>query len=96
MEILQFLLSLLNGNGGFEKFAPIIELLKNNSFNLSQTLQNLNLQTLAPILQAFMKDAPFKNQNPTDFSVGNNFGLNPITPIADKEIVYSLNKFFYS
>ena len=96
MDLLQFLLSLFNGSKDFEKFAPLLELLKNNSFNLSQTLQNLNLQTLAPIIQAFIKDAPFKNQNPTDFSVGNNFGLNPITPIADKEIVYSLNKFFYS
>ena len=96
MEILQFLLSLLGGNGNLDGLKPIIELLKNNSFNLGEVLKNLNMQTLAPIVQSFMSNMP-KNQNPPDFSGGNNsFALNPITPIADKEIVYSLNKYFYN
>ena len=96
MEILQILSSLLNQNQSLDKLKPIIELLQKNSFNLKETLKNIDLQTIAPIISGLMNSTDFKNQNPTDFSVGNTFGLNPIAPIADKEIVYSLNKFFYS
>ena len=96
MEILQFLLSLLGENKSLENLAPIIELLKKNSFNLAGTLKNLNLQTVAPIIREFMQNNPFKNENPTENSVGNGYALNPIAPFADKDIVYSLNKYFYA
>jgi len=95
MEILQFLLSLLGGGKNLEGLSPVIELLKKNSFNLGDTLKNLDLQTIAPIVKEFMKNAQNK-KNPTENSVGYGYALNPIAPFADKDIVYSLNKYFYS
>ena len=96
MEILQFLLSFLSKNNGLEGLKPIISLFQNGKFNLSDLLKNLTPQTLKPIIERLFKSNSFKNQNPTENSVGNNYGLNPIAPFADKDIVYSLNKYFYS
>ena len=96
MEILQFLLSLLGGSKNLEGLSSVIELLKKNSFNLGDTLKNLDLQTIAPIVKEFMKNAQNNNKNPTENSVGYGYALNPIAPFADKDIVYSLNKYFYS
>ncbi len=92
MQLLSFLLK----DEKIKIIAPIIELLQKNSFNLVEALKNVNLETLAPILRAFMQ-SDFKTspkENPTDFSVGNISGLNPIANIADKDIVYALNKYF--
>ena len=96
MEILQFLLSLLGENKNLQGLAPVIELLKKNSFNLGNTLKNINLQTIAPIIKEFIQNYQFKNKTPTENSVGNGYALNPIAPFADKDIVYSLNKYFYT
>jgi len=95
MEILQFLLSLLGGGKNLEGLSPVIELLKKNSFNLGETLKNLDLQTIAPIIKEFIQKSQ-NNKNPTENSVGYGYALNPIAPFADKNIVYSLNKYFYS
>ena len=92
MEILQNLLSffLNEYNGG--KFKPLFDLLKNNSFDIKKAISNLNLDAIAPLIQEFMQ----KN-NPTQTqSVGRDYGLNPIAKIADKDIVYTLNQYFYS
>ncbi len=95
MDILQ-LLSFLLKDEKIKSIAPILDLLQKNSFNLVETLKNLNLETVAPIIKSFMQNASNSNQkeNPTDFSVGNFHGLNPIANIADKDIVYALNKYF--
>jgi hypothetical protein len=44
-----------------------------------------------PLLQEFFKS---QNKTPTDFSVGEECKLSPIAKIADKDIVYTLNKYF--
>ncbi len=92
MEILQNLLSffLNEYNGG--KFKPIFDLLKNNSFDIKKALGNLNLEAIAPLIQEFMKN----NNSRQTQSVCRDYGLNPIAKIADKDIVYTLNQYFYS
>ena len=86
MEILQLLSSLLGGED-FKKFEPFFELFKDGSFNLQKILQNLTPEKIEPIFDAF------KTQKNRTESVRQNFGLSPISNIADKEVVYCLNKY---
>lgn len=92
MEILQFLLSNFFGSKG-EEFMPLIELLQKNNFDIKRCLSELKPEMLAPIVRTFMSMAD-KNNGPT-VNVGQNNGITPIAKIADKEIVYTLNKYFY-
>ncbi len=98
MEILKFLLSFFLEEYGGEKLMPIFNALKENSFDIKKTLQNINPETAAPILKSLF-DGGFKGvfgnaekSSPT----GKTYGLEPISEIADKEIVYTLNKYFYN
>lgn len=90
MEILQSLLSFLLNEYGDGNFKPIFNLLKENSFDITKVLKNLKPETITPIIKEFLSK---NNKSPTQ-TVGQGFGLNPIAKIADKEIVYTLNKFF--
>lgn len=89
MEILQFLLSFFLSEYGGGKFAPVFELLKENSFDIGKTLKSLDPKTVAPIVKDIFSSA--QNKSPT-VHVGS-FGLSPVKNIADKEIVYTLNKY---
>ncbi|MBO7149422.1 MAG: hypothetical protein J6V71_00855 [Clostridia bacterium] len=89
MEILQFLTSLFTNEQNSKFLMPIFELLKQNSFDLRKVLSNLDPQSLAPIIKEFMANM---NNRPTD-NVGRNNGLVPISNIADKDIIFSLNKY---
>ncbi len=92
MEILQILLSFFLKELGGETLTPILEKLKNNDFDLKKTLNGLNLQNLAPIVSAIMQSSLNKNR-PTE-NAERNFSLSPISGIADKDIIYTLNKYF--
>ncbi len=97
MEILKTLLSLFIGEKRLESFSPLIDLLSKNSFDLAKTLKNLNLDALAPIIKVFLENFnsnPAQNKTPAEYSAGEISHLNPIANIADKEIVYTLNKYF--
>ncbi len=92
MEILQFLLSffLKEYGGAFNNIVPIIESLRENSFDLKKTLSSLNPEVLEPILKTFASGfGGIKNNDgyPKDNR------LSPIINIADKEIVYALNRY---
>ena len=87
MEILQLLSKLLYVEE-LKKFKPFFELFKDGSFSLSKILQNLTPESVEPIINAFMG----QQKNRTE-SVRQNFGLAPISKIADKEVVYCLNKY---
>lgn len=91
MEILRFLLSLLTNGNNQSNLASIIELLNKGSLDLKSLLSNLNLEAIAPLLKDFFNQKPRSNQ-----AEERGFGLNPIAKIADKDIVYTLNKYFYS
>ena len=93
MEILQFLISFFLKEFGGEKLQTIIDLFQNNSFDLNKIINNLNLETISPIIQEFFKSLN-KENTPTDFSVGEDNKLSPIARIADKDIVYTLNRYF--
>ena len=90
MEILQFLLSFLLESKYGEKLKPLINLFQNNSFDLKSVLNNINLEAIAPLLKEFM--STMNNNGPTE-TVGPIDGLNPIANIADKDIVFALNKY---
>ena len=92
MEILQNLLSLLSKNQNLGALKPIIDLLSKNSFDLKKTLSTLDLSSLMPIVSQFA--SAFNNKNPTT-EYSSAVGLKPIALIADKEIVYTLNKYFH-
>lgn len=93
MEILQFLISFFLKEFGGDKLQTIIELFRNNSFDLNKIINNLKPETIAPIMQDFFKSMN-KENSPTDFSVGEDNKLSPIARIADKDIVYTLNRYF--
>ena len=90
MEILQFLMNFIGNNQNFGALAPVINALKENSFDLKKTLSSINIEVLAPLIKGFFENA---NKNPTE-TVGQFYhGLDPIKNLADKDIVYTLNKY---
>ncbi len=89
MEILQFLLSFFANEYGGGVLAPVLELLKQNSFDISKTLKNLNPEVLAPIAKEFFSS--MNKKSPTEYS-GRASGLSPVKNIADKEIIFALNR----
>ena len=92
MEILQFILTLLKDDKALDAIKPILSLLSSNSFDLKNVLSNLSIEKLAPLISLFMESAN-KNKSPT-VSVGQGVQLNPISSIADKDIVACLNEYF--
>ena len=89
MEILQFLTQLFTKEQNSKILTPIFELLKQNSFDLKRVLSNLDPQVLRPIIQEFMANM---NNRPTS-NVGRNNELSPISNIADKDIIFCLNRY---
>lgn len=89
MEILQFLISFLSKSQNLQKFAPLIKLFSENSFDINKVLKSLSPDVVKPIIEQFA--SLMNNKSPTD-SVGQSVGLEPISNIADKDIVYALNK----
>ncbi len=92
MEILKTLLSTLLGDGKNDNLASVIKLFSDNSFDIKKVLQNLDLSAILPILLKFLsKNTPAPAKS---YSV-QGYGLNPITNLADKEIVYTLGRYFH-
>lgn len=88
MEILQFLLSEFLKNGQNESLKPLFELLKDNSFDIKKVIKNLSPEIIAPFIQNFT------GQNKSRANARQFSGVTPIANIADRDIVYSLNKYF--
>ncbi len=89
MEILQFLLSFFASEYGNGVLAPVLELLKQNSFDISKTLKNLKPEVFAPIAKEFFSS--MNKKSPTEYN-GRANGLSPVKNIADKEIIFALNR----
>ncbi len=92
MELLQILLSLLS-NDKLSAFTPLLELLRQNSFDIGKTIKSLTPEMLAPLFKELVKSA---KQSSEPFTVRSTDGLKPIDGIADKFIVSSLNEYFES
>ena len=93
MEFIKQLISFLINEFGIEKLSGLFNILSENSFDITKILQSITPEQFAPIIQEFMKNS--KN-NTTNENFEGGYGLTPIANIADKEIVYALNKYFYS
>ena len=86
MNLLQILTSIL-------KELPvdlswILDLLKENNFDLKNILSRLDIEKVLPIVMEFI--------NKKDFVKPKSSYLSPISSVADKEIIYTLNKYFSS
>ncbi len=90
MELLQFLLSFFASEYG-DKLKPVLTLLEKNNFDIRKTLGSIDLETIAPIIKDFMEKGM---KNRPESSERNIVGISPIANIADKDIVYTLNKYF--
>ncbi len=91
MEILRFLLSFF-GDQNNQNLSPndILEAISKQYPSLS-FLKNLNLESILPLLEKFLSFN--KNERPpqTDRRF---YGLEPISSIADKNVIYVLNCYF--
>ncbi len=90
MEILEFLLSLFT-KGKEDGLSSVINLLKENSFDISKTLKNLSPEQVAPIFQDLMNG---KKETDNNYSNKTEKGTAPIENFADKDIVNALNFYF--
>ena len=89
MEILQFLLSLFKDNALIKNLMPIFELLKANNFDLMSTLSQIDIEKLQPLIQEL--STFFQSKSPAS-STGLDNALSPILELADKDIIFALNK----
>lgn len=90
MDILNSLLSNLINQESIEKLKPLIDLLSSKNFDLKTLLSQENLKAILPIIENIFSS--FNEKSPTE-TVGQYHSLTPIAPFADREIVYSLNKY---
>ena len=88
MDMITSLMQILGGEKS-QAFAEILETLSKNSFDIKKTLQTVTPEDLARILQSLSE----KNENKKAASVQTTYGLSPIADIADKEIIYALNRY---
>ena len=89
MDLLQFITSLLGNDKMVKLLSPIIELLRQNSFDIKKVLASLDPEMLKPIIEEFIKSI---NNRPAQ-STERIDGMQPISNIADKDIVFALNKY---
>lgn len=85
MDLTSLLSSLLQ-NSNLETLAPIIKSISENGFDLGKILSAIDINTILPLISSFFsgeKKQPVKQANP----------LTPVLDIADKEIVFALNRY---
>ena len=91
MEILRFLLSFFGGDDNKNlSLNKIIESLTKDSNGLD-FIKNLNLDSIKPILESFLSFT--KNERPPQAD-RRFYGLEPVSLVADKDIIYALNLYF--
>lgn len=86
---MQFILNFLTGGSRAVQRA-LHSLLEQNNFNLQEVIKNLDFEKLAPILSAFSGE---KEAGSFDFSKEPTYPLAPIAAVADRDIVYALNRY---
>ena len=94
MDILSVLKNLLSETDA-RSFAPVIDLLRKNSFDVKKTIDALTPETLTPILRSFLSSYRETHGKTDDFTA-RPVGVTAIANIADKEIVYCLNRYLSS
>ncbi|MEG9430512.1 MAG: hypothetical protein VZQ61_06295 [Christensenellaceae bacterium] len=91
MDIADIIKNLFSGLNA-ETVLPIINLLRENSFDLKKVAQNITPEKIIPVVQAFAsaKSATEEHHAPFGAEKG---GALTIANVADKEIVYCLNRY---
>ena len=90
MDIIRLLKNLLS-NESVEALVPILELLRDNGFDLKRTINNISPEKLAPVIEKlFLKNTYGGNGFTAEAKTG---GVTPIAQVADSEIVYALNRY---
>lgn len=87
MEIIKKILENYLGNDAIGKILPLFNLFKENSFDIKSVIKNIKPEDIEPIVSLFSQI-----KNPSDNSEGL-VGIAPISNIADKDIVFTLNKY---
>lgn len=91
MEIVKALLSFILGDRA-ENLAPLLDALKENSFDLMKFLNNVDPEKIAPVFsELFGEKVPA-----ADFNAPPPEKLSAIEKIADEKIVATLNAYFES
>lgn len=93
MELLRILADFLENNKNMQVWLPVLQLLKDNSFDLRRALASLTPQKLAPIIRAVLASANVnsgQNKKKDDVPF---YGTSPIVRIADKDVIYALNHY---
>lgn len=86
MDVLEVLKNLIPDANAL---MPVINLLRENSFDLKKTVQNLTPEKLASIIGPLSESAA--RTAPQTSCRAN--GVAPIASVADKEIIYTLNRY---
>lgn len=89
MDILKLLKNFMQGDN-LKTLAPLIELLRDNAFDINKTVNSLTPEKLAPILKTFFQQSEKQSNFTAEYGVG---GVTHIANIADGEIVYALNRY---
>ena len=87
MEIPDILKNFLSNNN-LSALIPVIKLLGENSFDIKKTINSITPETLIKAGEQLLKN----NAPQTSYETEKN-GVSPIANIADKDIVYTLNRY---
>ena len=90
MDLLQLITSLFGGNVDFSAFLPLINILKSGNFNINDLFTLLQNEKVLPLIKNLFSS--FNNKSPTT-EVGQASPLSPIASIADKDVVFVLNRY---
>ncbi len=91
MDFLQTVLNFLGSNG--ESVKNLLQLLSENSFDLHKILGKLTPESIGEILSETIKSRSQNAENGTEDFSFDSVGLTPIANIADKEVVFALNRY---
>lgn len=88
MEISDIIKNLMSNNN-LSALVPVINLLRENSFDIKKTVSSITPETLMKVGNELLKNsAPQSTFHETEKN-----GVSPIANIADKDIVYILNRY---
>ena len=91
MDITEIIKNLFSGTNA-ETVLPIINLLRENAFDLKKVVQNLTPEKIIPVVQAFASAKSATEDTAAPFGAEKGGALT-IANVADKEIVYCLNRY---
>lgn len=91
MELIKILLSILGNDKIKQTILPLFSHLQNNDFDLKKAIECLTPEIVSPLISTFSELFTEQNKSPKEPSITPS-GILPISNIADKDIIYNLNK----